>query len=61
MQSAAAVAVDPPLVAPGFGAEAFEDAGVIGGEVGGQGLAGLFARAGGGDEDVVFGVLVGGG
>lgn len=53
------MAVHPPLVAPGFGAEGREHARVVGGEVGGEGLAGLFAGARGGDEDVVFGVLGG--
>lgn len=57
VQAAAAVAVDPPLIAPGFGAEGLEHAGVVGGEAWGKGFAGLFTGAGGGDEDVVFGVL----
>lgn len=53
------MAVDPPLVAPGFGADGFEDALVLDGEAWGKGLFGLFAAAIWGDEDVIFGVLGG--
>lgn len=51
------MAVDPPLVAPCFGADGFEDSFVLDGEAGGKGLLGLFAAAIGGDEDVIFGIL----
>lgn len=54
------MAVDPPLVAPCFGADGFEDSLVLDGEAWGKGLFGLFAAAVRGDEDVVFGVLRGG-
>lgn len=51
------MAVDPPLVAPCFGADGFEDALVLAGEPGGKGLLCLFAAAIGSDEDVIFGIL----
>lgn len=51
------MAVDPPLVAPCFGADSFEDSLVLDGEAWGKGLFGLFAAAIRGDEDVIFGIL----